>query len=339
MKKALITGVTGQDGAYLSKFLLEKGYEVYGTYRRISTPNFWRLEYLGIKDVVELIPFDLIDEPSIISAIQKTQPDEIYNLAAQSFVEASFDQPVATGNITGLSVTRFLDVIRQIKPDTKFYQASTSEMFGNAKKSPQNENTPFHPESPYAIAKLYAHWITTNYSQSYGIFASSGILFNHESPIRGEEFVTRKITSGVAKIKAGKIPYIEMGNLDTRRDWGYAMDFVECMWLILQYNSPDTFLVATGENHSVREFIEKAFERAGFRIKWQGKGVNEKGIDSISGKVLVKVNQKHFRPRDIYTLLGDPRKAIKHLNWNPQKTSFEKLVDIMVEADIEREMK
>jgi len=338
MKKALITGVTGQDGAYLSKFLLEKGYEVSGTYRRISTPNFWRLEYLGVKDQVELIPFDLIDEPSIISAIQKTRPDEVYNLAAQSFVEASFDQPVATGNITGLSVTRFLDVIRQIKPDTKFYQASTSEMFGNAKTSPQNESTPFHPESPYAIAKLYAHWITTNYSQSYGIFASSGILFNHESPIRGEEFSTRKITSGVAKIKAGKIPYIEMGNLDTRRDWGYAMDFVECMWLILQHDYPDTFVIATGENHLLREFVEKAFEIAGFKIEWRGKGVKEEGVDSVSGNVLVKVNPKYFRPRDIYSLLGDPKKAMEQLKWNPKKTSFEKLVDIMVKADLKREM-
>jgi GDPmannose 4,6-dehydratase len=338
MKKALITGVTGQDGAYLSKFLLSKGYKVYGTYRRISTPNFWRLEYLGIKNEVELIPFDLIDEPSIISAILKAQPDEIYNLAAQSFVEASFDQPVATGSITGLSVTRFLDVIRQIKPETKFYQASTSEMFGNAKISPQNENTPFHPESPYAIAKLYAHWITLNYSQSYGLFAASGILFNHESPIRGEEFVTRKITSGIAKIKAGKIPFIEVGNLDAKRDWGYAMDFVECMWLILQHNSPDSFVIATGENHSVRDFVEEAFKRAGFKIRWQGKGKEEEGIDINSGKILVKVNPKYFRPRDIYVLLGDPQKAIEHLKWNPKKTSFEKLVDIMVEADLKREI-
>lgn len=337
MKKALITGVTGQDGAYLSKLLLDKGYEVYGAYRRISTPNFWRLEYLGIRDKVKLIPFDLTDSPSILAAIKNFEPDEMYNLAAQSFVEASFDQPVATGDITGLCVTRFLDIIRQIKPDAKFYQASTSEMFGNAKQFPQDENTPFCPESPYAVAKLYAHWITKNYSQSYGIFASSGILFNHESPIRGEEFVTRKITSGVAKIKAGKVSCLELGNLDTRRDWGFAQDFVECMWLMLQHRTPDIFVVATGENHTVREFVEKAFAIAGLELGWEGEGKDEVGKEKRTGKVLVKVNPKFFRPRDVDNLLGNPAKAVEHLKWNPKKTSFEDLVRIMVEADLKRE--
>lgn len=336
MKKALITGVTGQDGAYIAKFLLEKGYKVFGTYRRISTPNFWRMEYLGVKDDVELLPFDLIDSPSIMTAIEKSQPDEIYNLAAQSFVEASFDQPIATGNISGLSVTRFLDVIKHMKPDAKFYQASTSEMYGKVQEVPQSEKTPFYPRSPYAAAKLYAHWITVNYRQSYGLFASSGILFNHESPLRGEEFVSRKVTDGVARIKAGKISHIELGNLDAKRDWGYAPDYVECMWLMLQHSRPDTFVIATGRNHTVRQLVENAFSCAGFEIAWEGKGTEEVGKDRKTGKTLVKINPKFFRPAEVDILLGDPSKAKRELGWNPEKTSFEDMIKMMVEADLKR---
>jgi GDPmannose 4,6-dehydratase len=337
MKKALITGVTGQDGAYLAKFLLEKGYKVYGTFRRVSTPNFWRMEYLGVKDDVELLPFDLIDEPSIMNAVKNSQPDEIYNLAAQSFVEASFDQPIATGNISGLSVTRLLDVMKHMKPDAKFYQASTSEMFGKVQEVPQSEKTPFYPRSPYAAAKLYAHWITVNYRQSYGLFASSGILFNHESPLRGEEFVSRKVTEGVAKIKAGKIPHIELGNLDAKRDWGYAPDYVECMWLMLQHSRPDTFVIATGRNHTVRQLVEIAFSCAGYEIIWEGDGIDEIGKDKKSGKTLVKINPKFLRPAEVDILLGDPSKARRELGWNPEKTPFEEMIKIMVEADLKRQ--
>lgn len=319
IKRALITGITGQDGAYLAKFLLTKGYKVFGTYRRISSPNFWRLDYLEIKDKIELIPFDLLDTTSMIAALNKSNPDEVYNLAAQSFVEASFDQPVATGEITGLSVMKLLDVIRLIKPEIKFYQASTSELFGKAEQVPQNEKTPFYPRSPYAIAKLYGHWAVINYREAYHLYACNGIMFNHESPLRGLEFVTRKITNGVAKIKLGLDKELRLGNLEAKRDWGYAEDYVECMWLMLQQEKPDDFVIATGENHSVREFAEKAFACVG-----------------LNYQDFVVVDKSFFRPADVENLLGDPTKAVAQIGWNPKKTSFDELIKIMVEADLKR---
>lgn len=319
IKRALITGVTGQDGAYLAKFLLGKGYKVFGTYRRISSPNFWRLDYLEVKDKIELIPFDLLDTTSMIIALRESNPDEVYNLAAQSFVEASFDQPVATGEISGLSVMKLLDVIRLLKPETRFYQASTSELFGKTEQSLQNERTPFNPQSPYAIAKLYGHWATINYREAYHLYACNGILFNHESPLRGLEFVTRKITNAVAKIKLGLDKELRLGNLEAKRDWGYAEDYVECMWLMLQQEKPDDFVIATGENHSVREFAEKAFAYVG-----------------LNYQDFVVVDKSFFRPADVANLLGDPTKAVTRLGWNPKKTSFDELIKIMVEADLER---
>jgi GDPmannose 4,6-dehydratase len=318
-KTALITGVTGQDGPYLAQILLEKGYKVYGTYRRISTPNFWRLEYLGIKDQVELISIDLIDESSMFRAILKSKPDEVYNLAAQSFVGASFDEPIATGDITGLSVTRLLDCIRIIDPKIKFYQASTSEMYGNPLEVPQVETTPFIPRSPYAAAKLYAHCITRNYREAYDIFACAGILFNHESPLRGVEFVTRKITDGVARIKHGLTDKLHLGNMQAKRDWGYAKDYVEAMWAMLQQDAPDDYVVATGEQHTVEEFARRAFAHAGLNYEDH-----------------VVVDKKFFRPTEVDSLLGNPAKAKKKLGWNPNQTSFDELVKIMVEADLER---
>ncbi|MBI2453297.1 GDP-mannose 4,6-dehydratase [Candidatus Peregrinibacteria bacterium] len=318
-KIALITGITGQDGPYLAQFLLEKGYKVYGTYRRISTPNFWRMEYLGIQDQVELIPIDLIDTASMFRALQKAQPDEIYNLAAQSFVGASFDEPIATGNISGLSVTRLLDAIRCFNPKIKFYQASTSEMYGNPLEIPQNEKTPFAPCSPYAAAKLYAHWITKNYREAYNLFVCSGILFNHESPIRGIEFVTRKITNCVAKIKYGISDKLVLGNLQSKRDWGYAKDYVEGMWQMLQQDEPDDYVLATGENHTVSEFAQKAFEYVG-----------------LDYKKYLQVDKRYFRPSDVEILIGDPTKAREKLGWNPQKTSFDELIKIMMDADLKR---
>lgn len=318
-KSALITGVTGQDGPYLAELLLEKGYKVYGTYRRISTPNFWRLEYLGIKDQVELIPIDLIDESSMFRAIIEAKPEEIYNLAAQSFVGASFDEPIATGDISGLSVTRILDCIRIINPKIKFYQASTSEMYGNPVEVPQTELTPFIPRSPYAAAKLYAHCITRNYREAYNIFACSGILFNHESPLRGIEFVTRKITDGVARIKHGLAEKVHLGNLKAKRDWGYARDYVECMWKMLQQDAPDDYVVATGEQHTVEEFVKRAFAYAGLDYKDH-----------------VEVDKKFFRPSEVDSLIGDPSKAKEKLKWNPRQTSLDELIKIMVDADMER---
>ena len=318
-KRVLITGITGQDGAYLARLLLEKGYKVFGTYRRISSPNFWRLEELGIKDKIELIPMDLTDQSSIINAIKKSNPDEVYNLAAQSFVGASFDQPISTGYITGLGVLNILEAIRIIKPKAKFYQASTSEMFGGIKKEPLNEKTPFYPKSPYGVAKLYAHWITINYREAYNLFACAGILFNHESELRGQEFVTRKITSTVAKIKLGLAKELRLGNLDAKRDWGYAPDYCKAMWLMLQQKEPEDFVIATGEKHTVREFAKKAFAYV-----------------NLDYRDYVKIDKKLFRPSDVPSLCGDSSKAQKKLNWNPKKTSFDDLIKIMVEADLKR---
>lgn len=317
MKRALIFGITGQDGAYLAKFLVDKGYKVFGGYRRASTRNFWRLHYIDVKKDIELLPIDLLDQTSILQAIQKTEPDEIYNLAAQSYVGASFDEAIATGEITGLGVTRILDSIHLLNPQIKFYQASTSEMYGNA-PAPQNELTPFAPASPYAAAKLYAHWVTKNYREGYHLFTASGILFNHESPIRGIEFVSKKISDGVARIKLGLIDKLHLGNLEAKRDWGFAGDYVEAMWLMLQHHTPDDFVVATGISHSVREFCQQAFAQAGLDY--------EKYVVS---------DPRLFRPVDINHLQGDSSKAQKILGWQP-KTSFTDLVRMMVENDMEK---
>jgi GDPmannose 4,6-dehydratase len=317
-KVALITGVTGQDGAYLSKFLLEKGYKVYGTYRRLSTPNFWRLQYLDILEQVELVSFDLLDQSSMLQVIQKIKPDEVYNLAAQSFVGASFEQPVATGEITGLGVTRLLDTIRSINPKIKFYQASTSEMYGIAQETPQTEKTPFHIQSPYAAAKLYAHWITENYRRAYDMYAVSGILFNHESETRGLEFVTRKITNAVARIKLGLQDELVLGNIDSKRDWGYAPDFVEAMWLMMQQEKPSTYVVATGETHTVREFCELAFAEVG-----------------LDYKDYVKTSESLIRPSEVNILLGDATKAKEELGWEP-KVKFRELISKMIKEDLTR---
>lgn len=316
-KRALITGITGQDGAYLAKFLVDKGYKVFGAYRRSSTRNFWRLSYLDVKKDVELIPMDLLDQTSIINALKVSNPGEVYNLAAQSYVGVSFEEAIATGEISGLGVARMLDSIRIVNPKIKFYQASTSEMFGNA-KAPQSENTPFEPASPYAAAKLYAHWVTKNYRIGYGMYASAGILFNHESPIRGIDFVSKKITDGAARVKLGYIPEMYLGNMDAKRDWGFAHDYVEAMWLMLQQKESDDFVIATGESHSVREFAELAFA--------------ELGLDY---QKYVKIDKKFFRPHDVLHLEGDPSKAQKLLGWKP-KTSFKELVKIMVVADMEK---
>jgi len=318
MERALITGITGQDGAYLAQFLLNKGYQVYGTYRRISTPNFWRLQYLDIFDKVNLIPADLLDTSSIVEAVKVSQPDEIYHLAAQSFVFASFEQPVGAGEITGLGVTRILEVIREINPKIKFYQASTSELYGRGNIIPQTEKTPFQPSSPYAAAKLYGHWVTRIYREGYGIFACNGILFNHESPLRGLEFVTRKISNAVAKIALGVDNKLRLGNLEAKRDWGYAPEYVESMWLILQQDEPDDYVIATGQTHSVREFVEKAFTVVG--LDWQK---------------YIKVDERFLRPLDVDFLQGDYSKAREKLGWQPQ-VKFNKLAEIMVGEDLSR---
>lgn len=318
-KCALITGITGQDGPYLAELLLEQGYKVYGTYRRISTPNFWRLDYLGIKDKIELLPIDLIDETSMLRALMQAKPDEVYNLAAQSFVGASFDEPIATGDITGLSVTRLLDCIRILDPKIKFYQASTSEMYGNPVEKPQTEKTPFNPSSPYAAAKLYAHHITVNYRDAYKLFACSGILFNHESPLRGIDFVTRKITDSVAQIKHGLTKNLQLGNIQAKRDWGYAKDYVYCMWQMLQQDTPDDYVIATGEQYTVEEFAKRAFAHVGLDYK-----------DHLV------VDEKFKRPSDVESLMGDPSKAQQKLGWNPRQTSFDELIRLMVDADMER---
>ena len=319
MKRALITGITGQDGAYLAKFLLNKGYEVYGIYRRLSTPNFWRLQYLDIFEKVNLIPADLVDAASLVEAIKISEPEEVYHLAAQSFVGASFEQAIGTGEITGLGVTRVLEAIRQVNPEIKFYQASTSELYGNGKTEGSfNEKDPFQPASPYSAAKLYGYWITGIYRRGYKIFACNGILFNHESPLRGLEFVTRKISNSAAKISLGIEKELRLGNLESKRDWGYAPEYVESMWLMLQQKEPDDYVIATNETHSVKEFCEKAFDIVG-----------------LDYQEYVKIDKRFLRPLDVNYLQGDYSKAKKKLGWEP-KTKFNKLVEKMVKEDLDR---
>lgn len=337
MTTALITGVTGQDGAYLAELLLSKGYTVYGTYRRTSSVNFWRIEELGVANHpnLNLVEYDLTDFGATTRLLQKFDVREIYNLAAQSFVGVSFDQPVATGQITGLGVVNLLEAIRLVDAKIKFYQASTSEMFGKVQTIPQDENTAFYPRSPYGIAKLYAHWMTINYRESYGIFACSGILFNHESPLRGREFVTRKITDSLAKMRLGKLDVLELGNLDAKRDWGYAREYVDGMWRMLQIDKADTFVLATGQTHSVRDFVTMAAKAAGYGLRWKGSNEREEGIDSDTGKVLVRVNPKFYRPAEVDSLIGNPAKAKRELGWTAT-TTIEELCEMMVEADIRR---
>ena len=334
-KKALITGISGQDAAYLARFLLEKGYEVYGGYRRSANLDFWRLRELGIEGDVRGVLFDLLEFTNIFRIIEDIKPDEVYNLAAQSFVAASFEQPIATAEIDAIGVLRILEALRTLKPDARFYQASTSEMFGKVQAFPQDERTPFYPRSPYAVSKLMAHWAAVNYRESYDMFTCSGILFNHESPLRGLEFVTRKITHAVARIKHGLQDKITLGNLSSKRDWGYAPEYVEAMWLMLQQEKPSDYVIATGETHSVREFAELAFAAAGMDIEWEGEGVSEIGRDKKSGKVLVEVSPEFFRPAEVNILVGDYSRAKRELGWEP-RTRFPELVQIMVEADIKR---
>ncbi len=335
MKKALVTGITGQDGAYLANLLLSKGYKVYGAYRRTSTPNFWRLQELDILDEVELICLELSDQSSLQTALTKIQPDEVYNLAAQSFVHASYVQPVYTGDVDGLSVTRMLDAIRHTSPHSRFYQASTSEMFGKVQAMPQSEITPFYPRSPYGVAKLYGHWITVNYRESYDMYACSGILFNHESPLRGTEFVTRKITSEFAAMKAGRAEPVELGNLNAERDWGFAGDYVDAMWRMLQQETPDDFVIGTGLMHTVRHFAECSARALDMDLAWEGEGVNEIGIDQRTGNTLVRINPVHYRPAEVETLLANPLKAYEKLGWRASMP-FETLVTQMVIADLDR---
>ena len=336
-KKALVTGITGQDGAYLAQLLLEKGYEVTGTYRRTSSVNFWRIEELGIQSHpnLHLVEYDLTDLSSSIRLMQAVQPDEVYNLAAQSFVGVSFEQPVTTAEITGVGPVNLLEAIRIVNPKIRFYQASTSEMFGKVQAVPQKEDTPFYPRSPYGVAKLYAHWMTVNYRESYGIFGSSGILFNHESPLRGREFVTRKITDSVAKIHLGKLDVLELGNLDAKRDWGFAKEYVEGMWRILQADQPDTYVLATNRTETVRDFVSMAFKAIDVALEWSGSADNEIGTCKKTGKVLVRVNPKFYRPAEVELLIGDPAKATKELGWKPS-TTLEQLCQMMVEADLRR---
>lgn len=337
MKKAIITGITGQDGAYLTELLLEKGYKVFGTYRRTSSVNFWRLDEVGVTNHpnLELVEYDLTDLGTTISMVQKIQPDEIYNLAAQSFVGVSFEQPTTTAQITGVGALHILEAIRLINPKIRFYQASTSEMFGKVQAIPQVEETPFYPRSPYGVAKLYAHWITVNYRESYGIFGSSGILFNHESPLRGREFVTRKITDSVAKIKLGLLDCLELGNLDAKRDWGFAKEYVEGMWRILQADEPDTFVLATNRTETVRDFVRMAFKGAGIEVEFRGSDQDEIAVDTATGKTVMRINAKFHRPAEVDLLIGNPEKAERVLGWKPQ-TTLEQLCQMMVEADLKR---
>lgn len=345
MKRALITGITGQDGSFLAEFLIEKGYEVHGIIRRSSSFNTQRIEHLYLKEwikdqkqerAINLHYGDMTDSSSLIRILQQIQPDEIYNLAAQSHVKVSFDVPEYTAETDAVGTLRLLEAIRilGLEKKTKIYQASTSELYGLVQEVPQKETTPFYPRSPYGVAKLYGFWITKNYRESYGMFAVNGILFNHESERRGETFVTRKITLAAARIAKGLQDKLYLGNLSALRDWGYAKDYVECMWLMLQHSTPEDFVIATGEAHSVREFCTLAFKYAGIELKWEGEGVNEKGIDAKTGKVLVEVDEKYFRPAEVEQLLGDASKAQRLLGWNPRKTSFEDLVKIMVESDL-----
>lgn len=337
MKKAIITGITGQDGAYLAELLLEKGYKVYGAYRRTSSVNFWRLEELGIDNHqnLELVEYDLTDQANSIRMVMEIQPDEIYNLAAQSFVGVSFDQPIATAHITGLGCVHLLEAIRIVNPKIRFYQASTSEMFGEVQEIPQTEKTPLYPRSPYGVAKQYAHWMTINYRESYNIFGSCGILFNHESPLRGLEFVTRKITDAVAKIKLGKLDTLELGNMDAKRDWGFAKDYVEGMYLILQADKPDVYVLATNRTETVRDFVSMAFKAIGVELEFSGKDENEIAVDKATGKTVVKVNPKFYRPCEVELLIGNPQKAKDDLNWEPS-TTLEELCAMMVKEDLRR---
>lgn len=334
-KRALITGITGQDAAYLSKFLLGKGYEVYGAFRRSASLNVWRLEALGIADDIRFVPMDLLEFSNILRMLERIKPEEVYNLAAQSYVGLSFEEPIYTGDVDGLGVARLIEAVRVVDPGIRFYQASSSEMFGKAEEWPQTERTPFHPRSPYGIAKLYAHWMTVNYREAYGMYASSGILFNHESPLRGLDFVTRKITSGLAQLRRGRRDVLELGNLDARRDWGFAGDYIVGMWQMLQQSEGDDYVLATGEDHSVREFAERAAAVAGCELAWQGDGANARGVDRRTGRVIIRVNPQLSRPAEVEHLVGNAGKARTRLQWTP-KVSFQQLVEMMVEADMER---
>jgi GDPmannose 4,6-dehydratase len=336
-KTAVVTGITGQDGAYLAALLLDKGYTVYGTYRRTSSVNFWRLEELGLASHshLHLVEYDLTDVGATISLIQRSEPDEIYNLAAQSFVGVSFEQPTTTAQITGLGALNLLEAIRHINPKIKFYQASTSEMFGKVQAVPQREDTPFYPRSPYAAAKLFAHWMTVNYRESYGMFAVSGILFNHESPLRGREFVTRKITDAVAKIRLGKLDVLELGNLDAQRDWGFAKEYVDGMWRMLQAAEAETFVLSTGRTETVRDFVRMAFGAAGIAVDFRGTGDDEIAVDTASGKTVMRVNSRFMRAAEVDLLIGDATHAREKLGWQT-KTSLEELCQMMVSADLRR---
>ena len=337
MKVAIVTGISGQDGAYLAELLLNKGYTVYGTYRRTSSGNFWRIEELGIArhPNLHLVEYDLTDLSASIRLLESTGATEVYNLAAQSFVGVSFEQPITTAEITGIGAVNLLEAIRIVNPKVRFYQASTSEMFGKVQAIPQKEDTPFYPRSPYGVAKLYAHWMTINYRESYNIFGSSGILFNHESPLRGREFVTRKITDSVAKIKLGLLDTLELGNLDAKRDWGYAKEYVEGMYLMLQVDEPDTFVLATNRTETVRDFVAMAFKGAGIDVEFQGKDADEIAVDRASGKTVMRINPKFHRPAEVDLLIGDPAHAKAKLGWEP-KTTLEQLCQMMVEADLRR---
>ena len=335
-KTAIITGITGQDGGYLAKLLLNKGYNVYGGYRRASEGNFSKLKAHGIYESLELIEFELLEFTNICRVIQKYKPDEFYNLAEQSFVGTSFEQPIYTTQVVALGVSYILEAIRQFSPHTKFYQASTSEMFGLVQQVPQSEKTPFYPRSPYSVAKLYSHWLTVNYRESYNLHANSGILFNHESPMRGKEFVTRKITDHLAQISCGitELP-LELGNMHSKRDWGFAGDYVEAMWLMLQQDKADDYVIATGETYTVKDFVNLAAKFSGFELKWEGENEHEKATDTKTGKLIVKVNPKFYRPAEVDLLIGDPTKAEKVLNWK-RKLDFTSLVQLMVEEDMKQ---
>ena len=337
MKKAIVTGITGQDGAYLADWLIKQGYVVFGTYRRTSSVNFWRLEDLGIQNhhSLELLEHDLTDLGASIRLLQRTEATEVYNLAAQSFVGVSFDQPVTTAQITGIGALNLLEAIRIVNPHIRFYQASTSEMFGKVQAIPQTEDTPFYPRSPYGVAKLFAHWSSVNYRESYGMFCCSGILFNHESPLRGREFVTRKITDAVAKITLGKLDCVELGNLDAKRDWGYAREYVQGMWKMLQADVADDYVLATGRTETVRDFVDLAFRAAGVTLAWRGSGVDEEGFDVQSGQTRVRINPRFYRPAEVDLLVGSAAKAREKLGWQAE-TDLETLCRLMVEADLRR---
>ena len=334
-KKALITGISGQDGAYLAQYLLKENYKVIGAERHTASGSLWRLDDLKIKDEIEIKPFELAEYSNIKNVIQSTEPDEIYNLAAQSFVASSFDMPLFTSDVTGLGVMRILDAIKEINKDIKFYQASSSEMFGKVQSVPQNENTMFYPRSPYAVAKLFGHWATVNYRESFDIFACSGILFNHESPLRGENFVTKKITSSLCRIVKEKQKILELGNLDSRRDWGYAGDYIHAMHLMLQHKEPDDYVIATGTDASVREFVQYCCDLLDINLYWEGNGIDEVGIDRNTKKTIIKINPKYYRPAEVDTLLGDSSKAEQILNWKP-KTPLQDLVKMMIDYDLKK---